>query len=51
MTTAALRYGRAPTPRDPFGEGAAIERFIALLIFAVIVAVLLKEWGLLNGSA
>lgn len=51
MTVAAIRHGRPPTPRDPFGERAAIERFIAVLILVIVLAVLLNEWGLLNGSA
>ena len=47
MNAPALHYRQAPTPSDPFGQRAALERFIALVIVALVVAVLLKEWGLL----
>lgn len=43
----ALRYMRPPSLPDPFGEKAALQRLLALLVLVIVLAVLLKEWGLL----
>lgn len=47
MIAPSLQYMRPPAPGDPFGERAALERLVALLVFVIVLAVLLKEWGLL----